>query len=255
MGIIQALLRIKGALNRITGKVAPTVYMEEVENHFEQLFSVKDKSEHTVFHELVSEYVHIDVHILNPNSERPFYVLFTTGMSDLPMTMPDDSSWDFKKIHERAELFCLLPSDWRLGNDLTPEERNQYFWIISALKTAARYPHSCKTWLGSGHTLQYTQENVPFANNTMLSSAIFLHLDYKDLDGKYGDSFNGFSTKDNAYINLFCFVPLYEEEMNFKLENCADDLFMKLFGDSVKDFSQLVINVNRSNVCAMNKSL
>lgn len=254
MGIMQVLYSIKGVFNRLTGKVAPTVYMEETEQHFEQLFGVRDESEHTVFHELASEYVHIDVHILHPTDERPFYVLFTTGMSDLPMTLPDDAQWDFKKIHERAELFCLMPREWKPDGKLTKEERERYLWIISALKTAARYPHSCKTWLGSGHTLQYNEENVPFADNTKLSSAVFIQLDYKDFGGKYDDGFNGFTAKDNSYINLLCFVPLYEDEMNFKLENSADNLFMRLFGDTVKEFSQLVIDSDRENVC-MNRSI
>lgn len=86
--------------------------MEEIEDHFSELFDIKDE-DHRVIHELMSEKVHIDLHIIAPDENRPFYVVFTTGMSDLPMTMGEDVPWDLRKTHERAELFCLLPPDWK----------------------------------------------------------------------------------------------------------------------------------------------
>ncbi len=253
MKLIHIIYSIKGFFNRITGKVAPTLYIEETEQHFEKLFDIKE-GEHTVYHELASEYVHVDIHIVKPNENRPFYLLFTTGMSDLPMTVPEDASWDFKKINERAELFCLLPADWKFGNYSSKEEEKRYMWIISCLKTAARYPHQCGTWLASAHTLQYTERNEYFADNTELSSAIFIQLNKEDFGGKYGDEIGFFRTSDDNYINMLCFIPLYEDEMNFKLEKGGDALFMRLFGPAVTDFSQLVTVTDRENVC-FNKSV
>jgi hypothetical protein len=45
-----------------------------------------------VWHELISELVHLDIHQIRATEERPFHVLFTTGMSDLPMTLPEGAS-------------------------------------------------------------------------------------------------------------------------------------------------------------------
>ena len=42
--------------------------------------------------------------------------------------------------------------------------------------------------------------------------------------------------------------------MNFKIEKGGNELFLKLFGETVTDFSQLMINVNRESVC-MNKCI
>src|SRR6266849_7875689 len=42
----------------------------------------------TVFHELASEHVHIDVHVVPPRPDRDFYTLVTSGMSDKPMKVP-----------------------------------------------------------------------------------------------------------------------------------------------------------------------
>lgn len=241
----KAYFSVRGTINYLTGKVAPTLYMEEIEDHFTELFNVKDE-EHRVFHELMSEYVHIDIHIISPNEERPFYVLFTTGMSDLQMTMPEEATWDEKKLHERAEIICFLPPNWQPENPESPDD--DYSWVISCLKRCARYPHEYKTYLEGCHTIQFTMENKPFSDNTRFSSVVFIGLDYKDFDGKYGDKFGGFSTKDNTYINLICLIPIYEEEMNFKLEEGAGKLFMRLFGETVKDFQQLVINNKRESV-------
>lgn len=243
--------KIKNLLNKAKDslfRVAPMLYIEETEKHFDKLFNVKD-GERIVFHEIVSSIVHIDVHLIKPSEERPFQVLFTTGMSDLPMTMPEDAPEDFKRDFERAELFCILPADWKLENNMTNEEKDKYYWICSAIKMAARYSHMCKTWLGNGHTLQYSEENEPLSPCTKLCAAIFMQLDHNDFGGKYGDELGGFYTKDNTYINLLFFVPIYEEEMNFKIENGAAELCERLFGDKIDDKKQVEIDNNRKNVC------
>ena len=109
MGIKRLLYTIGGIFNRLTGQVAPTLYMEEIENHFGKIFGGKD---HRVYHELMSKYVHIDIHIAEPTEEIPYRVLYTTGMSDLPMSLPEEAAWDEKRLNERAELFCILPPEF-----------------------------------------------------------------------------------------------------------------------------------------------
>ena len=233
----------------LTKKVAPTVYMEEIEDHFSDLFNIKDE-DHRVIHELMSEKVHIDLHIIAPDENRPFYVVFTTGMSDLPMTMGEDVPWDLRKTHERAELFCLLPPDWKTEfSKGSQKDYDRFWWIFAAIKQAARYPHLSGTWIGSNHTLQYSEDNTPFHESTKLCSAIFLHLDEKDFSGKYGDRMNYMRTKDGSYINLLCFIPLYAEEIDFKLDNGSDELFMRMFGSTVTDMFQLVLDPQRKNYC------
>lgn len=243
--------KIKNLLNKAKDSlfsVAPMLYIEEIEDHFDKLFNVKD-GERIVFHEIVSDIVHLDVHLIKPSEERPFQVLFTTGMSDLPMTMPEDAPAEYKKDHERAEIYCILPADWKLENNMTEEEEDKYYWICSAMKAAARYPHIGKVWLGHCNTLQFSEEIKPFSPFTKLCAAVFYQLDHTDFGGKYGDELVGFNTKDNTRINLLCFVPIYEEEMNFKIENGAPALYEKLFGEDINDIKQLEIDNTRKNVC------
>ena len=229
--------------------------MEEIEDHFSELFHIKDE-DHRVIHELMSEKVHIDLHIIAPDENRPFYVVFTTGMSDLPMTMGEDVPWDLRKTHERAELFCLLPPDWKTEfSKGSQKDYDRFWWIFAAIKQAARYPHLSGTWIGSNHTLQYSEDNTPFHESTKLCSAIFLHLDEKNFGGKYGDRMNYMRTKDGSYINLLCFIPLYAEEIDFKLDNGSDELFMRMFGSTVTDMFQLVLNPQRKKLLHCRNSI
>ncbi|GAB3716522.1 hypothetical protein GCM10028815_34670 [Mariniluteicoccus flavus] len=42
----------------------------------------------SVLHELASVGIHLDVYVFPPTPERPHLTLVTSGMSDLPMTVP-----------------------------------------------------------------------------------------------------------------------------------------------------------------------
>ncbi len=234
--------------NQFTYNVAPMLYAEEIEDHFEKLFGVKE-NEHIVFHEILSDVVHLDVHVIAPSEERPFKLLFTTGMSDLPMTLPENMPPEHKKEKERAELYCILPSDWKLENNMTEEEQDEFYWVIKTMKESARYPHLCETWLGHCHTLQYDEENSPLSPCTKLCAAVFYQLDHTDFGGKYGDGLKEFYTKDGTCIALLSFIPIYKEEMQFKLDNSAPELYGKLFGEDIDSITQLMIENNRKNVC------
>src|SRR5215471_13595300 len=117
--------------------------LEQIDKHIETHIGKIS----TVLHEIASDLVHIDVHQVNPTQERPYYTLITSGMSDLPMTVPE-SAHDFRY----AELMLCLPSDWRLDHDDLKQGGDLYYWPIRWLKICARFPHEYKTWFGWGHT-------------------------------------------------------------------------------------------------------
>src|ERR1700751_6089809 len=62
-----------------------------------------------VLHEVGSRYVHVDVHIVPPQSGRDFSTLITSGMSDRPMNVPEQA-----KGLEYAELILCLPCSWTM---------------------------------------------------------------------------------------------------------------------------------------------
>ncbi len=99
-----------------------------------------------VFHEIISDLVHIDVHVVPASEPFPYLRLVTSGMSDLPMTLPGGAPGS-----AYMELMVTLPADWPISADAFEDERN--YWPVRLLKTLARLPHEYDTWLGFGHTI------------------------------------------------------------------------------------------------------
>ncbi len=114
-----------------------------------------------VFHELISDLVHVDVHWIKATPQRPFHVLVTTGMSDLPMTVPKGA-----EAHRYAELAIALPADWNMNEADWQDE--DHYWPIRWLKMLARFPHEYETWLAVPHTVPNGDPAERFAPSTAL---------------------------------------------------------------------------------------
>lgn len=190
------------------------IYREEIAEHINKVYPCTAK-EPFVFRELVSHIVHIDVNIIPPDGDRDYYVLWTSGMSDLPMSLPDGAY--NKTEYDRAELLMYLPGDWQFGkigeNGVgVPEE---YFWPIHWIKFLARFPHEYHTWLGVGHTLPNTADYDPLGKGTQMQGFFFLP------PIPLGPAYPGVDTlvcKDGTKINFLWAIPVYREEIEYKLE-------------------------------------
>lgn len=208
-------------------------YAEEISLHFEELFPGREEF---VYHEIISDLVHIDVYIRRPNEEQKFYVIYTTGMSDLPMTLPKDLK-DRDDI-KYAELYMFLPGDWRFGEPgapVSPEETD--LWIVNYIKFLARFPHEYKTWLAYGHTLPNGPDYEPLCEGTKLGGVVLSQGD--------GDN-ECVMTKDGTRINLYMVIPAYEEEIQYKLKygmGKLDDVFRE-------KKLPVILNLQRENLCA-----
>ncbi|MEK3877871.1 suppressor of fused domain protein [Paenibacillus sp. FSL M7-0420] len=207
------------------------LYMEDLNDHFNLVFPNRETG---VFHELISDIVHIDVNIMEATPDERYRVLYTNGMSDLPMTLPQEIREEYKHL-ERAELMMFLPADWPLTQEDFEVEEN--YWPIRLMKMLARFPHMYQTWLGYGHTIPNTEDYKPYADNTGLSGVILYALP---------EEVSTIHTKDGNQVQVYFLVPLYREEMEFKLESGMDELVDKLF-ELPEDF--LVLNPNRRNAC------
>jgi Suppressor of fused protein (SUFU) len=211
---------------------APMEYTEEIVAHFEKAFPGRNSS---VFHEIVSDIVHIDVNIMEPTEDEPFWVLYTTGMSDLPMTLPEAMLKQIEGSYDRAELMIFLPASWELTEESVKDDNN--FWPIRLMKQLARFPHQYNTWLGYGHTIPNYAEYEPYADGTGLNGVVLYQLN---------DDLSVIPTADGNTINAYYLIPLYREEMDYKLEHGMDALMNKLLelGDDV-----IELNPNRKNTC------
>lgn len=207
-------------------KKLPELYTEKeldvVENHIATCFGKYDN----VFHEIVSPDIHVDICQIMPTPERNYITLVTMGMGAHRMNVP----WTLRKCKlDYAEVLITLPPDWDLQND-----DEKWYWPTRWLKILARLPGNNNTWLGYGHTVP---NGEPFAENTELCGVLVT------MPFCFGNEASRCILPNGKHINFYQIIPLYENEMNFKIENSAEAL-ENLFPD---DFD-MVVDVNRKNV-------
>jgi hypothetical protein len=186
----------------------------------------------SVFHELISDLVHVDIHIVEPTPRRNYFTLLTSGMSDLPMTAPPAAS-----ECQYAELMMCLPPDWPLK--ACTEGHPDYYWPIYWLKMLARFPHEYNTWLWDGHTIPNGDPAQPFAKYTDLCCMMLAP------PALFGSEFPVLRVNPSRTIHFFGLVPLYREEMDFKLRHGADAFRAGLDRAGVNE----LLNVRRINTC------
>ena len=193
----------------------PELYTEEemsvVEQHIKNTFGEFEN----VFHELVSPDIHVDICVVPPSEERDYYTLVTMGMGAHRMNVPEELA-EYKL--ERAELAIALPPDWKLDEGSMKDER--WYWPFRLLKVLARLPISSDTWLGFGHTMG---KQSPFAENTALCGALLV--------GPQDIVWNGgevCTLPGGEEVNFYQVIPLYQEELEYKLEHDADTLIEQM---------------------------
>ncbi|HIE4564155.1 TPA: suppressor of fused domain protein [Stenotrophomonas maltophilia] len=186
-----------------------------------------------VFHEIISDLVHIDVHVVPATEQFPYLRLVTSGMSDLPMTVPDEVDADVPRY---MELMVTLPADWPISQDAFEDERN--YWPVRLLKGLARLPHEYDTWLGFGHTIPNGHPSEPYAPGVGFDGAIVLPPVTPPED------FAALALEDGKVISFMTIIPLYPEEMELKLKKGAEALLDRFDAKNIQD----VIEPGRVNV-------
>jgi hypothetical protein len=171
-----------------------------------------------VFHELLSDTIHVDVHLVEPTEERPVWTLVTSGMAERPMQAPAGA-----EACEFAELAVCLPLDWPGLNNAelaaTPAEWKDEanYWPIRWLKMLARFPHEYQTWLWLDHSMPNGDPPQPFAANTPFAGMMLA------LNPMLGEPFHRLRVGDRDILFL-SLQPLYPQEMQYKLDHGAEAL-------------------------------
>jgi len=237
----------------------PEMYTEEemkvVETHIAEHFGKYD----VVMHEILSLDIHVDIALIKPTPERNYYTLVTMGMGAHRMNVPPEIAKQMTEQGfqiDRAELMICLPPDWKIeqaefstapGNE--PEEdpnhpwHENWYWPLRWLKTVARLPKEHNTWLFYGHTIPNGADAEPFADNTQLGCIMLVPPVHFG-----GDESQICKMPDGSQVVFWQMLPLYTDEMNFKLENNneADALLAKFNEHPV------VLDINRPSVIANN---
>lgn len=193
-------------------------HLEQISAHIERHLGPIS----SVLHEIVSDTVHIDVHVVPATEDVPYLRLVTSGMSDLPMTLSAGV-----EAPQYMELMLTLPPDWPIRQQDWEDERN--YWPIRLLKTLARLPHKHGTWLGFGHTVPNGDPAEPYAPGAGFDGAIVLP------PVSAPEEFGHLAIDAEKTIVFMTIVPLYPEEMALKLDKGSDALLDRFDARGVGD--------------------
>lgn len=211
-------------------KYALEMYTEEEMNRVETYIQQNYGTYDNVFHELVSPDIHVDIAVIAPTAERNYYTLVTMGMGAHRMAVNKELKGQGL---ERAELLICLPPTWQVQNS-----EEQWYWPLRWLKTLARLPGEYNTWLGWGHTVPAGQ---PFAANTGFSGMLLISTAF------FGRETGRCKMADGSHVNFYQLIPLYDEEMTYKLEHGTEGLLNRMQCLSIEEVA--VVDVNRENTC------
>lgn len=208
----------------------PIRYLKSIGAHVEKYFGAGS----FVLHEHESRTVHIDLHVVAPTGARPYFTLLTSGMSDLDMHAPDGL-----ENQVLAELCLCLPPNWPLSmTDFGWREPN-YFWPISLLKGAARFPHEHKTWFSRGHSLSGADGIMP------RQAAVGFTGVYFTVPRRFPDGADRLLTaEDGRTIQFLAAIPLFPQELAFKERHGADALEEELHAAGINE----LVEPNRASL-------
>lgn len=208
--------------------ITPEMYSEDeidiIEKHIEHYYGNFE----FVFHEKVSPDIHVDICLIPPSEECNWYTLVTMGMGAHLMNVPNQLK---EEQLERAELVICLPEYWKLDKEHLKDEK--WYWPIRLLKELARFPGENNTWLGWGHTVSY---DGPLSYTTELCASILINPPCGNVGG------NTCTLPDGEEVNFYQVIPLYRDELEYKLKNGTQKLLDKM-NDNI-----LLVNPHRLNV-------
>lgn len=212
-------------------------YLDEISAHLESMFGDK----YYVLNENVSDKIRLDVLVFPPSSSRDTWVLVTAGMSDLPMSVPEDL--ENSEAYRFAEMAITLPGNWfdTDGNNRIREDQlwdDTRYWPVGHMKALGRFPHNYETWLHYWHTIPNGVPANPLAENTRLNGFLLLP------PFSWPDEKLSLTAGDGNKITFLAIYPLYEEEMQFKLDQGVDALIDLFAAAGVTE----LVQIDRPNV-------
>ncbi len=206
-------------------------HFEEIEGHIERNIGPVQ----SVYHEVVSDMIHLDILVVPANSDRRFHYLVTSGMSDLAMQvsskLPEGDAWRF------SELVIALPSYWPVLDENAMQQK-KWSYPVDHLKFLARMPHKFGSWLSIGHSIPHFDSSKPIGPECKMSGFV---LDYPILGG---ENFTSMETRDGKTIRFYAVYPVHNSEMQYKLRKGYPHL-RKLF---VKNFVTEIFDPKRENL-------
>jgi hypothetical protein len=102
-----------------------------------------------------------------------------------------------------------------------------------------RLPHQHNSWLGSGHTIPNGDPADNLSNKTVMNGIILLP------PIRVNEEFHTLKIDDEHSVHFYCLVPLFDEEMSFKLNKGSDALTDKFDKYKINE----LVDLERKNTC------
>lgn len=193
---------------------------ELVMNHFASTIGAPEK---LALIQIVPTGIPIAIHAIPATERHPFVTLFTTGMSDHPMNVPEGA-----EEYSRAELYIQLPADWKYRDYADPT----WGWPQHWLRSMAQYPQQHNTWLGGPVTLVANEDPPkPLAPNTKFTTLLLL-------------ADQSLTSDSGEKIWLYRMTPLYTEERQLEIDQGIPALLNAFDAYDVP----MVVDMSRRNV-------
>jgi hypothetical protein len=112
-------------------------------------------------------------------------------------------------------MVCL-PPEWPLEEESLADSSN--YWPIQWLKYLARFPHEYETWLFDGHTVPNGDPAEPLDASTRFIGWLVT------VPATVPEEFVRLDIPDGKSIYFLAIVPLYQNEMDFKLQRGTEKL-------------------------------
>ncbi|MCQ2208648.1 MAG: suppressor of fused domain protein [Paludibacteraceae bacterium] len=151
-------------------------------------------------HEKKSEGVHIDLAVIEPSEENPYYTIVTIGAGAYRMPLTEEQRIDEVNMEYNEYVMCL-PPDWKVLEEGPIKEEN--WWPIRLLKMVA---HSAK----DNGDAYLCCETISFEEELEAAKAksVFLCSPLPNLFRTH------YTTKTGRTINFLQLIPVSEEEAN-----------------------------------------
>lgn len=222
---VAEYLRSKGAVlpDEEPTPSEPQTAADEVVTYFTEHFGPVRRQ---AIIEIVPTEPRIAVHVVPASEERNHLTLFTTGMSDQAMEVPDGGD-----EYRFAELFIQLPADWKYMQFDDPN----FGWPVNWLRSIAQQPPVDNTWLG-GPVAVITNDDPPerLAPNTEFASMLLMAERHV-------------VSADGRKIQLYRLAPLYAEERDLEMREDISALLRAFDRHSIP----FVVDLSRPNVATI----
>lgn len=163
----------------------------------------------------------IEVIIVEPTKQKPYYTLITNGLSNYEMKIPRQF-----ESNSFCELKLFLPKDWKVLNP-----NINYYWPIKSLFQLANDIVRNYGYITFGSIISFKSK---IADNMPFNSFLFV----TGVDDEV--------VINNKHISLYSVIPIYNEEVIYAKQHSGESLFNNLVDNGL--IFPPIIDIKRKNI-------